>query len=413
MTPAPAPIVLETTGRQLFAQLDRLRAQGPAAKVLLPGGLTAWSVSRGDVVKQLATHPDISKDARRGWPDHTPGSYPWLTAFVDMVSLHTADGEEHQRLRPLVAGAFTARRIEAMRPAVTAIVDHLLDTLQAAPGRGGARRPAGRCSAIRCPTRVICDLFGVPDDQRASMLRVIDQVLDNSADAEQATRTGTDLSAAMQTLLDTKRRHPAADMTSTLLAARDRDGDPLTEEELLSTLLLMIGAGTGTTVALLGHAVHAMLTHPDQLAATLADPTRWDDVIDETLRAHPPVIHLPLRYAMADIDLGEQTTIRKGDLVLLAFGAHGRDPGTHRDPGAFDIDRADKQHLAFGYGIHYCVGAPLARLQAGIALPALFARFPDLVSTGEPLDPSPSFISGDMQTLPARVAAPRGTPSRP
>jgi cytochrome P450 len=395
--------VLETTGRQLFGQLDRLRARGPATKVLLPGGLTAWSVSRGDVVKQLATHPDISKDARRGWPGHTPGSYPWLTAFVDMVSLHTADGEEHQRLRPLIAGAFSARRIEAMRPAITATVDHLLDTLQQRLDEG----ESVDLRALFCyplPTRVVCDLFGVPDDQRASMLRVIDEVLDNSADAEQAARTGADLSAAMQTLLDTKRRHPEADMTSTLLAARDRDGDPLTEEELLSTLLLMIGAGSGTTVALLCHAVNALLTHPDQLAATLADPTRWDDVIDETLRAHPPVIHLPLRYATADIELGERTTIRKGDLVLLAFGAHGRDPGVHRDPDAFDIDRADKQHLAFGYGIHYCVGAPLARLQAGIALPALFARFPGLAGTGELLDPIPSFISGDVQAVPARIA---------
>ncbi|RAY14753.1 cytochrome P450 [Actinomadura craniellae] len=395
-----APMTLDTTGRELYAQADLLRAGGPAVPVRLPGGLTAWSVSRGDVVKRLLVHPDISKDARKSWPGYRPGAHPWLTAWVDVVSMFTSDGEDHQRLKKLVGGAFTARRIEAMRPAVEAIVADLLDGLAAVqPGRPVDLRAA---FSYQVPTRVICDLFGVPDDQRPEMLRVIDAVLDTDVTLEQAEETRYGLFAAMNALLAVKRARPGDDMTSVLLAAREEGGDRLSEDELVSTLILMIGAGSETAVSLIDHAVHAMLTHPDQFARVHADPARWDDVIEETLRLHSPVMHLPLHYAAADIDLGEGVTLRKGDLLLVAYGAHGRDPEIHERRERFDIDRADKQHLAFGHGIHYCLGAPLARLEARVALPALFARFPDLRCAAEP-ERRPSFIGNDFLMFPVVV----------
>jgi cytochrome P450 len=393
------PIVLDTTGRQLYAQADLLRDAGPAVRVEMPGGLVAWSVGRGDVARRLLTHPHISKDARRSWPGYRPWAIPWLTAWVDVVSMFTSDGADHQRLKNLVGRAFTARRIEAMRPAVEAIVEDLLDAMAAGDPAGPVDLRAA--FAYPVPTRVICDLFGVPEEQRPGMLRVIDSVLDHSASDAEAAKIRDDMFAAMHTLIATKRAAPGADLTSVLLAAQEEDGDRLGEDELVSTLVLMIGAGSETAVSLIGHAVVELLAHPGQLAAALADPARWDDVTEETLRKHPPIMHLPLRYATADIDLGDGVTLGAGDLVLIAFGAHGRDPLANPDPDRFDIDRADREHLAFGHGVHHCLGAPLARLEARVALPALFARFPRLRLAGDPgLLRQPSFIGNDYRALP-------------
>ncbi|WP_328807765.1 cytochrome P450 family protein [Nonomuraea antri] len=407
-----SPVTLDRTGVHLYEQLDRLRAAGPAVRVRLPGDLVAWSVSRGDVVKRLLTHPHVSKDARKSWPGYRPYAIGWLIAWVDVVSMLTADGADHQRLKNLVGKAFTARRIEAMRPAITAIVTGLLDELAAGPP--GQPVDLRARYSYRIPTQVICDLFGVPREQRPAMLTAIDAVLDTSLSQEQAAEAQQHMIAAMRRLIDTKRADPGDDMTSRLVAASDTgpadnptehhdiDPEPLTADELISTLVLMIGAGSETTVSLIDHAVTAMLTHPDQLAAVRRDPDRWADVIEETLRQHSPVMHLPLRYAAADIPLDDGVTIAKGDLILIAFGAHGRDPAVNPDPGRFDIDRHDRAHLAFGHGIHFCLGAPLARLEAAIALPALFARFPHLrlaVPAGE-LRRQPSFIGNDVQRLP-------------
>ncbi|MFC4057361.1 cytochrome P450 [Planomonospora corallina] len=405
-----APAVLDTTGLLMYEQADKLRAAGPAVPVEMLDGLVAWSVSRGDVAKRLLVHPDVSKDARRSWPDYRPGAYPWLTAWVDVVSMFTSDDPDHKRLKDLVARAFTPRRIEAMRPAVEAIVTDLLDGLAAreagAPGQAVDLRSA---FSFPVPTRVICDLFGVPAEQRPKMLSVMDSVLDTSSSPERAAQIRDDMFAVMHTLIATKRAEPGDDMTSVLLDAREEDGDRLSEEELISTLILMIGAGSETAVSMIDHAVVELLANPGQLAAALADPARWDDVVEETIRKHPPIMHLPLRYATADIDLGEGVTIRKGDLVLIAFGAHGRDPEANPEPDRFDIDRADRQHLAFGHGIHFCLGAPLARLEGRVALPALFTRFPELrlATRVEDLPPQPSFMGNDYRELPVLLGPAR------
>ncbi|TDD19165.1 cytochrome P450 family protein [Nonomuraea diastatica] len=401
------PPILDTTGIHLYDQVDELRAAGPAVQVRLPGDLVAWSVSRGDVVKHLLTHPDVSKDARRSWPDYRPFAIAWLTAWVDVVSMFTADDADHKRLKDLVGRAFTARRIEAMRPAIEDIVAALLDDLASAP----PEQPVDLRErfAYRVPTQVICNLFGVPAEQRPTMLGVIDSVLDTSLTAEQATIVQRDMYAAMHRLIATKRAEPGDDMTSLLLVAQEADGDRLSMDEMVSTLILMIGAGSETTVSLIDRAIIAMLTHPGQLATVMATPDRWSDVVEESLRRHAPIMHLPLRYATADIDLGDGVIIGKGGLILIAFGAHGRDPDVNPDPGRFDIDRRDRQHLAFGHGIHFCLGAPLARLEAGVALPALFQRFPYMRPAADlsTLPPAPSFIGSDVRSLPI-VLGPAG-----
>ena len=404
MTSSPAqsaPVTLTSSGGpHLFAQADELRAAGPAVLVRMPDDVIAWAVTRGDVIKRLATHPHVSKDARTSWPSHVPGSIPWLYAWVDVVSMFTSDGDDHKRLRQLVSRAFTPGRVEAMRPVLEAIVTDLLDTL-AAQDRSMPLDLRTHFS-YRVPTRLICDLFGVPDDQRPEMLRVIDSVLATDVTAQEAETTKHDLYRAMQTLVDIKRDSPGEDMTSLLLAAHEQDGDRLSHIELISTLILMIGAGSETAVALINAAVRELLTHPEQLAAVLAEPARWRDVIEESLRLHPPIMYMPLRYAAQDIDLGEGVVIKEGEAIIVGFGAHGRDPGTHQDPGAFLIDRQTKEHMAFGHGIHHCLGAPLARLEAEIALPALFARFPRLAlaTAPEDLQPQRSFIGTDVTALP-------------
>ncbi|MEU5136920.1 cytochrome P450 [Streptomyces californicus] len=400
-SPAPAVRLDSSGGRRLHEQAAELRAAGPAVQVALPERVTAWSVTRGDIAKQLLTHPDVSKNAGEHWAGYRPGAIQWLYPWVDVKSMLTADGNDHERLKQAIGGAFSRSRIQAMRPVLETIVTRLLDDLTARPADGIVDLRAA--FSYQVPTLLICDLFGVPDEQRGDMLRAIDLVLATDITAEQAETNKADLYRTMTALIEYKRGTPGEDLTSHLLTNHE-----LTEVEVVSTLILMIGAGSETAVALIGWAVYELLTHPDQMAAVLADPDRWADVIEETLRLHPPIMHLPMRFAAADLPLGEGVTIPKGDAILIGYGAHGRDPAVHTDPDLFDIDRQDKQHLAFGYGIHHCLGAPLARLEAAVALPLLFARFPRLALADPttPPDPHRSFLGNDVTHMPVRPGAP-------
>ncbi len=357
------------------------------------------------LLRRLLTDPRVSKDPRRHWPAYSDGTVPadWpLHLWVSVRNMFTAYGQEHRRLRAPLATAFTARRTAALRPVVEEITAGLLDSLASAGQRVVDLR--GRF-AHPLPVEVVTRLFGIPEHARAGLRRVVDAVFDTTLTPEEAQANQAELYELFGSLVAAKREAPGDDLTSGLVAARDEGGARLSEQELVDTLVLMVSAGHETTVNLIDQAVTALLTHPEQKALVLSGERSWEDVVEETLRWQAPVANLPLRYAVEDLDL-DGTTVRRGEAILVGYAAAGRDPALHGETAdRFDVTRADKEHLAFGHGAHRCVGAPLARLEARIALPALFARFPELALAvpAEELTPLASFISNGHRELPVAL----------
>ncbi|MFC4464342.1 cytochrome P450 [Streptomyces xiangluensis] len=407
-------IVIDPAGRDIHGEAARIRERGPVARVELPDGVQAWAVSNTELLKRLLTDPRVSKDPRQHWPTWINGeiSPEWpLFTWVAVQNMFTAYGGEHKRLRTLVSKAFTARRTAALQPRVEEITKELLDRMDEA-GRGGEPVDLREEFCYPLPIRVISELFGLPEEKGAELRAIVDSVFHTAATPEEVTDTYTRLYAVMSELVATKREFPGDDLTTGLIAARDDEGGTrLSEQELLDTLVLMISAGHETTVNLIDNAIHALLTHPEQLALVRAGTASWDDVIEETLRVQAPVASVPLRYAVEELALGELggpegMVIGKGDAILASYAAAGRDPGKYgKDADRFDVTRVDKEHLAFGHGVHFCLGAPLGRMEARIALPALFERFPDLqlAVSDEELSPVESFISNGHRSLPARL----------
>jgi cytochrome P450 len=240
------------------------------------------------------------------------------------------------------------------------------------------------------------------------MLRGGEVTTDSSITSEEAEANVRMWPSRFQEFIDAKRQTPGEDLTSALIKAGQEDSTTaLSDPELVGTLFLVLGAGSETVTNLLTNAVYKLIVHPEQRALLEGGNATWDDVIEETLRAESPTNMLPLRYAVEDIEV-DGVTIPKGDPILVAYGAIGRDPAVHGDTaGDWDLARTDKSHLSFGYGIHKCLGAPLARLQAQIALAALFDRFPGITLGVErdELMPQGTFIMNGFKTLPVILRA--------
>ncbi|MCM3924524.1 cytochrome P450 [Frankia sp. AiPs1] len=417
------PLSVAAAGPSLAAEAAALRARGPVAAVTLPGGIPAYAVNQHTMLRALLLDPRVSKDPRRHWAQWEEAcrrpEWSWVLQWVGVVNMLSTYGVDHARLRRLVAPSFSVRRTELLRPAVAAITERLLDDL--AGGSGGSGRPGGSGGSVvdlvgafaqPLPLAVIGGLFGIPDRMRPDFAQVVEQIMDTTVSSEQAAANLVRTRSVLATLVEGKLRDPGDDLTTELIGVRDAvTGDRLGHRELLDTLLLLISAGHETTRHLLGNAVHALLTHDRQLRRLRAAEITWDQVIEETLRWAPSIANIPLRFAVADIDTGA-VTIPAGAAIVAGILAAGHDPG-HHGPGAnrFEPGRDTTDHLAFGVGVHRCLGAPLARLEAGYALPALFARFPGLAlaAPAGALPQAPSFIVHGWQTLPVRLATPAPT----
>lgn len=405
--PQPAtPIVLDPTGADHHGEHKQLRGHGAAVRVDILG-VTAWSINDPALLKSLLKNPDVSKDARAHWPGYEEAIQTWpLALWVAVENMFTAHGDDHRRLRRMIAPAFSARRIDALAPIVETIVEAILDDLDALPT--GQSIDLREHLAYPLPLAVIGHLMGVPADQRAHFRSAVDGVFDTTLTADQAATNTKDLYEVLDQLIATKRADPGDDMTSLLIRARDDDGDGrgLSDAELRDTLLLMISAGYETTANVIDQAISLLLTHPEQLDQIRAGHADWADVVEETLRLEPAVKHLPMRYAVNDIVLPDGQTIAKGEAILASYAAANRHPDWHGETAdAFDIRRPAKDHLAFGHGVHFCLGAPLARLEVATSLRKLFTRFPhlELAVPADHLKPLSSLISNGHEQLLVRL----------
>ncbi|MFF3937042.1 cytochrome P450 family protein [Streptomyces phaeofaciens] len=408
------PHLLDPSGGCPHAANARLLARGAVAPVVLPGDIEGMAVLGHEALREFLSHPDVAKNAAHftalregriaeGWS---------LLTFATVPGMTTADGDDHRRLRSLVSRAFTVRRVEELRPRVAELTESLLAGLERAADADGGVADLRRHFALPLPMGVICELLGVDAGYRDRLHHLSSQVVATDISPADAVAANRELVAVLGEIAADRAEHPGDDLTSGLIAARDEDGDRLAPQELIGTLLLMIIAGHETTLNLITNAVRALCGHRDQLALVRKGEASWADVVEETLRWDAPVSYFPFRYPVRDLTL-DGTLIPKGTPVLAGYSAAGRDPAAHgTDADRFDVTRPARpgaaRGLSLGHGAHYCLGAPLARLEAGIALERLFTRFPGLdLAVPEPeLPRHSSFVGNSVRTLPVRLGTP-------
>ncbi|MBQ0948680.1 cytochrome P450 [Streptomyces violaceoruber] len=400
-----ARIPLDPFVTDLDGESARLRAAGPLAAVELPGGVPVWAVTHHAEAKALLTDPRLVKDInvwgawRRG---EIPADWPLIGLANPGRSMLTVDGAEHRRLRTLVAQALTVRRVEHMRGRITELTDRLLDEL---PADGGVV-DLKAAFAYPLPMYVVADLMGIEEARLPRLKVLFEKFFSTQTPPEEVVATLTELASIMADTVAAKRAAPGDDLTSALIQASE-DGDHLTDAEIVSTLQLMVAAGHETTISLIVNAVVNLSTHPEQRALVLSGEAEWSAVIEETLRFSTPTSHVLIRFAAEDVPVGDRV-IPAGDALIVSYGALGRDEHAH-GPTAdrFDITRTSgNRHISFGHGPHVCPGAALSRMEAGVALPALYARFPhlDLAVPAAELRNKPVVTQNDLFELPVRLA---------
>jgi cytochrome P450 len=367
---APSPFLL-TSGAARHAAFAELAAQGPLHHLTLFTGVPVWLVTGYAETRQLLAHPDVVRSSTER--PHRDAVFDDLWSAMDRHML-SSNPPDHTRMRKLVSAAFTRRRIELLEPRIREIAAGLLDDL-AATGAGPVDLVSGYSYPL--PITVITELLGIPLVQRDDFRRWSSIVVNGPVHTPQVyIEAATSMVEFIRELIEDKRVAPSGDLLSDLIAARD-GGDRLTPDELTSMVYLLLAAGHETTVSLITNGVHALLTHPDQLALLRSDPERLPAAVEELLRYDGP-LQVAIPYvAQGPVQVGG-VTIEAGEVIVLALLAANRDVDRFDQPNRFDITRTENPHLAFGHGIHHCLGAPLARLEGRIALSMLFDRFPEL-----------------------------------
>jgi cytochrome P450 len=360
-----------------FPQFAEVRELAPVHKARLADGHEAWLILRYADAKQALNDPRFSKDMNKAMADDAEVVAEGLPGAALAQHVLTMDPPEHTRLRKLVAQAFTPARVETLRPRVQELVDELCDGL-AKDGPEATVDLVARF-AFPLPYTVICELLGIPESDRAALGGAfIALFLPGTEDGPpaEAVAGSKHIIDYLNQITAYKREHPANDLITALGEARDGSAK-LTQRELCSTLFQLFVAGHDTTASLIGNGMAALLLHPEQLAMLKTDLSLVPAAIEEFLRYDAPVPHSTFRYAAVDTEIGG-VTIPAGDQVLISIASANRDPARFADPDALDIGREDKRHVAFGHGIHFCLGAPLGRMEGQIAFTTVLTRFPDL-----------------------------------
>ncbi|MFI8279160.1 cytochrome P450 [Streptomyces sp. NPDC085929] len=392
-----------------FPLYRQLREDGPVRRTVIAGGLEAWLVTRYEDGLAALSDSRLSSDVRDASDTRILRQLPATERESMLSNMLRSDPPDHTRLRRLVSKAFTAHRVAGMRPRIQAITDRLLDAVV----------PAGRAElvadfALPLPVAVISELLGVPVDEQHDFQHWTDRMIRRGPelpDPAVVNEAWQHMRGYVTELIRDKRAHPGDDLLSALVTARDEEAQ-LTEDELVAMVFLLLAAGYITTVNLIGGGIAMLLAHPGQLDLLRSDPELLPGAIEEFLRYDGPVSPGIARFAREDVEIAG-VTIPRGATVLIGSAVADRDPARFPDPDRLDITRQDNAHLGFGHGIHYCLGAPLARLEGQIAIGTALRRLPGLALAVPPDEISwrPGGLRGP-QSLPVTFTPGGQDPSR-
>ncbi|QES51773.1 cytochrome P450 [Streptomyces venezuelae] len=372
--PVPLPYADPAFLADPFPLYRQLREEAPVHRVVIAGGLSAWLVTRYEDGLAALSDSRLSSDLRDASDPRLLQQLPETERESMVSNMLRSDPPDHTRLRRLVSKAFTARRVAGMRPRIQSVTDRLLDAVVRA-----GRADLIADFALPLPVTVISELLGVPVDDRHDFQRWTDRMVMRGTeppDPAVVNEAWQHMRGYVTGLIRDKRARPGEDLLSALITARDEE-QQLTEDELIAMVFLLLAAGYITTVNLIGSAIAMLLAHPGQLDLLRSDPELLPGAIEEFLRYDGPVNPGIARFARENLEIAG-VAIPRGATVLIASAAADRDPARFADPDRLDLTRQDNAHLAFGHGIHYCLGAPLARLEGQIAIGTALRRLPGL-----------------------------------